>query len=279
MNAVASTEFGVSPLASHSSGPTEDPIIYFTLVDFLIQLLFFGLFLFVVFEYGSGNPGETKEWVNRPEWTLFQDLKEELPFLKGMSELVPADSQQAMLDALRKLKEEGLLEEFLKFATQSEHPLDLIKYCATDPERCSRFLGQCEKFPQECERFAAADGSGVTRMMNALGLGPCLPGGRPLFSIEGHGSGIEGEEGYFVVREIFPAGKDELARANIQLIAGQQLAKDRVRTMFQALKPTDCRHYVDYLVLTDSERMRAIVEQTFLIRRKGSATAPSASKG
>jgi hypothetical protein len=259
-----------STVAVHAGRHADDPIIYFTLVDFLVQLLFFGLFLFVVFRFGGGNEDEEQRWVKKSDWAIFESLRANLPFYKGMSELVAADSQEAMLKALQELRKQGLLEDFLRFASQTDSPLEVIQYCAKQPAVCRRLVGQCEKHPEACSRFAAADAQGVGRMLGALGLPPCREDKQSLFSIIGYGSGRPGEAGHFKVREIYPAGMETLGAAGIRLSGGQDLTKGQVQTVFRAVSTGSlrCAHYVDYVAETDSELMRAILAESFYLRTK-----------
>jgi len=254
----------------HAGRHADDPIIYFTLVDFLVQLLFFGLFLFVVFQFGGGNEDEEQRWAKKSEWAVFDAIKSNLPFYKGMSELVPADSQEAMLKALQELKKRDLLEEFLKFAMQTDSPLEVIEYCAKEPARCRQLVAQCEAAPEACGRFAAADEKQIKNIMKAFGSPPCIDASPPpsLFSIIGYGDGRLGGDGYFKVLKINNAGEKVLREAGIRLSAGQQISRSEALSMFASISRgrLNCVHYVDYIAESDSETMRGIIAESFAPR-------------
>lgn len=264
---------------SMSSQPTrlnDDPIIYFTLIDFLVQLLFFGLFIFVVIEYGNSADGRIRASVDSNEWAIFQKLKINLPFFQGMAELVPADTQQAMLDALKKLEDENLLDEFLDFVVNFEDPLPLFQLCAADMKLCASLIKQCKGHPNECRRFAEADQSGIGRMMRGLGTPPCREDKKSLFSISASGSGLPGEDGSFQVLNVSPAGKEVLSQFGIQLFPGQLFSKDLAKVAFSkfTIAASVCHHYIDYIADTDSESMRHIMEGPFYLRIKRPLTGP-----
>lgn len=239
---------------THSS---EDPIIYFTLIDFLLQLLFFGLFLFAIVRFGSNEIPVPMKPSEKDAYDELAPLRPRLPFYKGMSELVDADSQQQMLDALRRLQREGLLEDFLRFATDDDAPLDSIRVCEADPELCRQIFQKCRDDPASCKRFASK--------RDALGQTPCREKGEPLFKVIVRGSGRAGEEGGFVVRELFPAGVKDLGDKGIHLTPGQAIDKKDFVTLFAPVsrQALDCAHYVEYVMETDSNAMWEILRKPF----------------
>jgi len=89
---------------------TEDPIIYFTLIDFLIQLIFIGLFIFVV---NKAVRSDIESLTENPKFPLIADALG--PYITKNS----IDSLIELLTRLDRLEKNGneVLRELLNFFT------------------------------------------------------------------------------------------------------------------------------------------------------------------
>jgi len=237
---------------------SDDPIIFFTLIDFLVQLLFFALLIFTVHNFKSQAIQNTTVLVpGSPD--VYAIL------IDGLSPYVRAEKSEQLKELLQKMWEKGLLEDFVRFVNRVEDPLSVMKTCAANPNVCESVLKKCAGNTDFCERLAGADEPSIKRMLGALGNPPCeAAGARSLFTIIAR-DGPPGRDGFYEISSTTPLGRARLAAAGIVVANGELLSKAQFTERFKLLHPKQlkCAHFVSYVKQSDSESLRFEVEKTF----------------
>lgn len=221
-------------------------MIYFTLIDFLLQLVFLGLFVFVITSLSPD--GDSKK---PPGW-VFQE--QYLPLLNdGLSPFIRANEADELRRVLENInKTPGLLESLLNFLQSTKNPRDFLVYCAKNPSSCSGVLGRCEASPRTCK--ALVDMS--DRDFDAIGGGAGKPfcisvnKSRSLFTLTGKSNELGA--GFLHIDEISEVGHAALQSEGISVIPNQEFTPDEFRKTFAALGQKNCVHVIKYRARSDS---------------------------
>jgi hypothetical protein len=223
----------------------NDPIIYFTLIDFLIQIIFCVVFAFVVFQaldqhrkdQERSEREKLKQMAELPGWVRDPVY---LPLLRDMTPFITIKNERKLRELLEMLKKQGALEQFLKFLKETREPFALIE--------------QCLNHPDACERFGSLTPSEVGKFMKGVGLPPCLRTMDRLFEADVFDDRLE-------VRSVSLVGRKVLGENQVQLTVGDVILKPEIRLRLAGLKKPDCMHYFSYIKKGDSEDMRHTIEQ------------------
>lgn len=160
---------------------SEDPIIYFTLIDFLVQLIFLALFIFVVLrvsEVSKPNP----PWLDDPDY---------LPLInEALTPYINGESAKTLAKLLKELfeRENGqeTLAKLLAFLQLNDKPLETLEACTRNPSVCNSLIVRCNANPKSCAVLAAMPPSEFGGIGSEKGAGKphCLPlNSRVLFTL------------------------------------------------------------------------------------------------
>lgn len=213
----------------------DDDIVYLTLIDFLIQLIFFSLFIFVIFNKPSSPDTpiySPPKWVNDKIYA---------PILEGFGPFIKLDNIKKFEEIWKYLKSQKDLDNLLD-ALKSSKTTDELKKGANIVNKG----GGAEKVEQKI-----------------IGKKSCLEDGSTssIFSFDAYDT-------YIKVNTITDVGAQILERKGINLQAGQEIQKSQISNKFIKFFDNNCVYYVDYIRHTDSEQMRNEVEKNFYIRRR-----------
>lgn len=242
-----------------SSSKSDDPIIYFTLIDFLVQLIFLAIFLTVALQAsqrGSEPPqGQPPPWVIDPAY--FPLLNE------GVGPFIRNDDAKELLNFLKKVYDERLLEPLLAFLAKTQNPLAVLKGCSIDPSACSQVLSRCSKFPDSCKALAEISDS----KFGAIGQGEGRPqcrdssGKSPrLFTVYGE---IGPSGGRYRIEDVSAFGMVSMKEAGIDVGNGVVFDRLGFSRVFRPFKEKKCVHVVRYIDRTDSNGQANIVREVF----------------
>jgi hypothetical protein len=220
------------PASATSGNASDDPVIYFTLIDFLLQVIFFSLMLFVVLQHVGHAPQENQ----RPGWV---DDPVNLPLMRDMTPFVTIKKEAELRELLRLLKDRGALDQFLDYLRQNPDPL--------------RFMEQCRAHPEACRRFGAMTASDLGRL--GAGKPACLAGDPALLSVDAYDDRL-------VVTSISAAGASQLRERRLALRPRQVILKSEVTALLSPLALPGCRYTIRYVKRGDSEDMRHLTEQS-----------------
>ncbi|MDG1454008.1 MAG: hypothetical protein P8Q17_06205 [Methylophilaceae bacterium] len=213
----------------------DNDIVYLTLIDFLIQLIFFSLFVFVIF---NKPPSSNAPIYSAPKWV---NDKIYAPILEGFGPFIRVEN-------VKKFEE---IWKYLKSQKDLDNLLEALKYAKTT---------------DELKRSAdlVSKGGGVEKVeKKIIGKKSCLKDGSTtsIFSFDAYDTFIR-------VNSISDIGKQLLQANGINIKEGQRVNKSEIRNKFFKFFNNNCVYYVDYIRHTDSEQMRNEVEKNFYIRRK-----------
>ena len=215
----------------------DDPIIYFTLIDFLIQIIFFTLFIAVVYVSGSQKSKAIPEelgWVtNEIYWPMLNDLT---PFIK--------QSQQDEIKKLLKVfQDNNALEEFLAYIKNKPNLSALFKSLnGIPPDTAKKIIEWCNANPDACTRFAF---SSTTK--------PSCLSGAPLFDVNAYDDRL-------VIAKI--NNLNELSKLRVALRVGEVIPKNMIHAKFINFSDSalNCVYRIKYNKKGDSEDMRHATE-------------------
>jgi hypothetical protein len=213
----------------------DDDIVYLTLIDFLIQLIFFSLFIFIVFNKPSTSE---KVFYSPPKWV---NDKIYAPILEGFGPFIK-------LDNIKKFEE---IWKYLKSQKDLDNLLEALRYSKTTEElkKGANLINQ---------------GGGSTKVeQKIIGKKSCLENGSTASIIV-----LDAYDTHITVRSISPIGSELIKNKGITLEEGQAIQKAEISDKFSRFFDKECALYVDYIRHTDSEQMRNEVEKNFYIRRK-----------
>jgi hypothetical protein len=213
----------------------DDDIVYLTLIDFLIQLIFFSLFIFVIF---NKPPSSNPSTFNPPKWV---NDKIYAPILEGFGPFVK-------LENVKKFEE---IWRYLKSQKDLDNLLEALNYSKTT-EELKKGAGIVYK------------GGGVDKVeQKIIGKKSCLEDGTStsIFAFEAYDTFIR-------VYSISDVGQKLLQTKSINIKVGQEIHKSEISNKFLKFFDKNCVFYVDYIRHTDSEQMRNEVEKNFYIRRR-----------
>lgn len=220
---------------ANETGNRSDSIVYLTLVDFLIQLLFFGMFLFVAF-YPSRSQDEP---TLKPEFKKFG-----VPILEGFGELINAEN----------------VPIFHKLAAYINNKKDLI-----DLVDAIKQAGSISKLLEINNIVEGAGGIESARKRLGVGQPACIKGKTSLMTVVAHDEFIE-------IKNITDTGKVVFAELGLRVNEGNQYSFDQFSIYFklmnqQKIDGQSCVHFVRYERLTKFEAPRLAVDKIFLIGR------------
>jgi hypothetical protein len=224
----------------------DDPIIYFTLIDFLLQLVFLGIFAFVVSKaLARDDHAGVPNWVYEPQYLpLLNDTLS--PFIRADE----ADKLRGLLEGLR--EKPGLLDKFLEFLATHPRPLELLNQCSADPATCTAVLSRCSTQKQSCANLATMSDEEFSRILGGSGKPFCrkTEGRRALFLV----TGFEDEAKRRVLRisEISDFAREPLTLQGIRLTEGTVFSPESFEKFFAPLERLPCAHVIRYRALSDS---------------------------
>ena len=242
-----------------SSSKSDDPIIYFTLIDFLVQLIFLAIFLTVALQAaqrGSEPPeGEPPPWVIDPAY--FPLLNE------GVGPFIRDDDASDLLTFLKKVYDEKLLEPLLAFLTKTQNPLAVLKGCAANPSACSQVLSRCSEFPDSCKALAGMSSAKFKEIGQGEGRPQCrdaLGKSTRLFTVYGE---IGPSGGRYRIEDVSAFGMVSMKEAGIEVGNGVVYDEAGFRRVFRPFEKKKCGHVVRYIDTTDSNRQADVVRRVF----------------
>jgi hypothetical protein len=225
---------------------SDDPVIYFTLIDFLLQVIFCSLMLFVVFQHSAHarRPESRPGWVEDPVY---------LPLVRDMTPFITIKKDAELRELLRRLKDQGALERFLDYLRSNPLPVQLTQQCQISPAACQRFAAMTAA---ELEHLAATEPEAADAAPRHGGNGkpPCLSGDPALFTVDAY-------DDWLVVSGISAQGAQTLKQRRMSLRAAQIIPKKDVPATFSPLIRAECRYAIRYIQRGDSEEMRHLTEQ------------------
>ncbi len=220
---------------ANDTGNRSDSIVYLTLVDFLIQLIFFGMFLFVAF-----YPSKTQdEPTLKPEFKKFG-----VPILEGFGQLVNAEN----------------VPIFQKLAEYIHNKKDLI-----DLIDAIKQAGSISKLLEINNIVEGAGGIESARKRLGVGQPACIKGKLSLMTVVAH-------DEFIVIKNITDIGRVVFTEIGLRVIEGNQYSFDQFTFHFklmnqQKIDGQSCVHFVRYERLTKFEAPRLAVDKIFLIGR------------
>lgn len=222
---------------------SEDPIIYFTLIDFLVQLIFLTLFIFVALR-ASEISKPSPPWLDDPDY---------LPLInEALTPYINGESAKTLAKLLKELfeREKGqeTLAKLLDFLRLNERPLETLGACARDPSVCTALIAQCKSSPKSCEVLAAMPASKFGEIGNDKGAGKphCLPStNRVLFTIT---SGRAGDIFWFDISNINYTKEAESYLQELDLDGTERvrLSLAEFAARFSRLTSKPCQHTIRY---------------------------------
>lgn len=218
---------------------SEDPIIYFTLIDFLVQLVFLALFIFVairVSEVSKPNP----PWLDDPDYLPL--INEALtPFING-------ESAKTLADLLKELFEhdagQETLAKLLDFLRLNEKPLETLEACVRNPSVCNSVIARCNASPKSCEVLAAMPPKDFAGIVKGAGKPHCAMNNRILFTLTSNRSsdGLN-----FQISDVSPEAEDALSTVGVQIANNTQLSPLEFSARFLPLTKKECQHTIRYV--------------------------------
>jgi hypothetical protein len=242
-----------------STSKSDDPIIYFTLIDFLLQLIFLAIFLTValnVVEEGS-QPDSSAP----PHWVFD---KKYLPLInESISPFIRADDAEKLRRLLDDINKRGLLEPLLTFLAATREPLATLEICSREPRLCTAILSRCKESPDSCKALSEMTSSKFAKLGSGAGKPICFDesGRGRIFTVIGFGTGNAPK---FRLSEVTPYGARVLLEAGVAVGPGVTLNKGEFLSRFQSFARKDCVHVVRYMAESDSYQQSKIVSSLFL---------------
>jgi hypothetical protein len=256
----------MSAVRSAPASSSDDPVIYFTLIDFLLQIIFCSLMLFMVFQHSSvaharqqaNAPAGPPDWVQDPLY---------LPLMRDMTPFITVKKDRELRELLQRLKDHDALKQFLNFLRSNPDSLRVLEQCRANPTACQRF-GTLTV--DEIGELAAPQPATTPAVETRHGAGkpPCLAGDPALLSVDAYDDRL-------VVTGISALGARSLKAHRLALRAGQIIRKSEVLATLAPLNRAECRYAIRYVKRGDSEDMRHLTEQAVhpsIVR--GAAGAP-----
>jgi len=211
----------------------DDPILYFTLIDFLTQIIFFGIFALIIFQSGARKEvAPQKLPAQSTDPVYYIDLRDLQPN-------ITADQVKEVRELLSRLLEKGAMEQLLKFLQERPDAFALINQCLNHPQACGKFGSMSAR---EMDKLAG------------VGKPPCLTEKDRLFTADAFDDRL-------VVTHIEDRERHILTENNVQLTEGESIPKTEIISRLHGLTRPTCIHYIQYVKRGDSEDMRHVVEQ------------------
>lgn len=210
----------------------NDAIVYLTLIDFLIQLIFFSLFVFVIYNNPSIPTYIPPAWVNDKTYA---------PILEGYGPFIRAENVKKFQEIWKYLKTQKDLDDLVSSLKTASSVAELKKGAEV-----------------------VSKGGGADKVeKKIIGKKSCLDDGstNSIMTFEVH-------DEFLIVKDITEIGLVELSRRGIFVKVDDVVPKSQIGSKFSRFYETNCIFFVDYIRHTDSEQMRYEVERNFGIRRK-----------
>jgi len=220
----------------------SDSIVFLTLIDFLLQLIFFGLFITVW--YSSYQAQQEKG--DRALSKYSRNAEVVVPTLEGIGPFLKASNVEAIKELFKTLKSDIELKRLVE-ALQLWTPKELVEFMDS-----AKKGGVDLNDPETKRRLISAVGG--------FGRPPCLAnqGRKAIIELTAYDDRVELTKIYDVGSSIFQSLAPELKE-------GQIIEKSRIEAAFSAFKKKECNYYVYYVRKTDSESIRRLVERNFLL--------------
>lgn len=210
----------------------NDDIVYLTLIDFLIQLIFFSLFVFVIYKNSNVPTYMPPTWVNDKTYA---------PILEGYGPFIRAENVKKFQEIWKYLKSQKDLD-------------DLVSSLKT-----AASVAELKKGAEVVSKGGGADK--VEKKI--IGKKSCLEDGSTNSVLA-----FEAYDEFIKVTDITAIGLEEISKRGIIVKVGDVIPKSQIGSKFSRFFEPNCIFFVDYIRHTDSEKMRYEVERNFLIRRK-----------
>ena len=212
----------------------SDSVIYLTLVDFLLQLIFFGIFLFVAYYPSKPQdvPSLSKE---------FQ--KYGVPILEGFGELITAENVQ-------------WFQKLAKFIHSQADLISLVK--------ALEIAGSVDDLLQMVTLVQDSGGIGKVKS-KLLGQPACLPDRASLMT-------IEAADSYLFIANVTESGGKVFSELHISVKVGDRFSLPEfsdsfLRLLDQKVDGTRCVHFAKYdRTQTVLEAPRMAFEKIFLMQ-------------
>lgn len=212
----------------------KDNFFLFTLIDFLIQVIFVGLFIFIISTKNSeeGLPGALIEKIKKAGVAQVVEL------IETANKLVPLDRLQELVVIL---KEFNNLEELKK-------ALDVTKK-----------LGQ-----DGVDAILNAPKDQLEKMLgNLKGVPPCFKNekGRADFLFR-----VAGYDGFYKIGGTTKSGIEALQKAGVSIAEGKEISPKELNEIGRMVKNNykDCSNYVYYDAMTDKHSVWLLVSNWFI---------------
>jgi hypothetical protein len=218
----------------------SDSIVFLTLIDFLLQLIFFGL---VVAVWYSSYQAQQERGENAlSKFSKNADVI--VPTLEGIGPFLKASNVEVIVNLFKTLKSDVELKRLVE-ALQLWTPKELAEFVNTAKER-----GVDVNDPETKRRLFNA--------LGGFGRPPCLAnqGTKPVIELTAYDDRVE-------VTRIFDVGASSVQALLSELRQGQVVERSRIEAAFSGFKQKDCAYYVYYVRKTDSESIRRLVERNF----------------
>lgn len=214
----------------------NDDIVYLTLIDFLIQLIFFSLFIFVIYNNEKLRNIPTyipPSWVNNKIYA---------PILEGYGPFIRAENVKKFQEIWRYLKTQKDLDDLVSSLHAASNVAELKKGAEI-----------------------VSKGGGADKVeKKILGKKSCLKDGSTSSIIA-----FVAHDQFITVKDISEVGYAELSKKEVLIKIGDNIPKSDIGKKFSGFYASDCVFYVDYIIDdTDSEQMRYEVERNFGIHRR-----------
>lgn len=216
---------------------SEDPIIYFTLIDFLVQLIFFGLFIFVAYQL-----------VERKDPTLAPQYPS-VPIVNELGPYVSADAARDLVAIIKKIYEDGrgaeTLKKLLNFLRLADKPINTLNICFKQPQLCQAVVVRCEKHPDSCRALSTIPDDKFANIGIDKGAGKphCAVKDRILFTLT---STRSSDRVNFQISDVSPEAEDALSSVGIQIDNNMQLSPIEFSARFLPLTKKVCQYTIRY---------------------------------
>ena len=249
---------------------SDDSIIYITLIDFLLQLIFFGIFLFVSIASAQNSLIEKLKQYQVSNQVLIEILDGLGPFIKAsnvelltkfLNQLKSPNDLKFIIESLKLIKSPNDLEKLIK----KLYELELLKDDA-NRKILIDFLNEFND-PEQLKKLLTLikNSGGVSKFNDKVqaGMGKisCFSSGsrEPIMEIEAY-------DAFIKIASITDDGRAILAEKGMRIRSGDQISKESITTSLAPLYDKDCAYFVKYIRKTDSESIRSAVERSVYIR-------------
>lgn len=235
---------------------SEDPIIYFTLIDFLVQLIFFGLFIFVAYKL-----------VEREDPSLTPQYPS-VPIINELGPYVSADAARDLVAIIKKIYNDGrgaeTLEKLLNFLRLADKPIKTLSACLEQPQICQAVVTRCEKYPSSCRALGTMSDDSFKTIGIDKGAGKphCAVKDRILFTLTSNRSsdGLN-----FQISDVSPEAEDALSTVGVQIANNTQLSPLEFSARFLPLTKKECQHTIRYVDKVNSLEAYKTVNSYFFL--------------